>query len=110
MFRRKVQSTGSDDTDDSNTEKVFWPHDLLPTDCMNARILTYGYDSHVSHFFKGPANQNNINAHGRSLLNALELHRREFPKRPILFVVHSLGGIILKEVSRLIFSTSQIEF
>jgi hypothetical protein len=73
--------------------------DLLSTDFQNARILTYGYDSRVSHFFSGPTNQNNISAHGRSLLNALELYRREFPKRPILFIVHSLGGIILKEVS-----------
>jgi hypothetical protein len=81
-------------------EGVFWPLDLLPSDCPNARILTFGYDSHVSHFFGGPASQNNISAHGRSLLHALEVHRRKCPKRPILFVVHSLGGIILKETLR----------
>lgn len=60
------------------------------------RILTYGYESHISKFFNGPANQNNISAHGRSLLNALELYRRDDPKRPLLFIVHSLGGIIFE--------------
>jgi len=76
--------------------------DLLSTDCQSARILTFGYDSRVSHFFSGPTNQNNISAHGRSLLNALELYRRESPKRPIVFIAHSLGGIILKKISYLL--------
>jgi hypothetical protein len=79
-------------------ESVYWPADILPRDFEEARVLTYGYDSHVSRFFKGAANQNNISAHGRSLLNTLELHRRADPQRPLIFMVHSLGGIILKEV------------
>lgn len=99
FFHRKHKSA-SGDAEDSTPESVYWPKDLLPKDFKNTRVLTYGYDSRVSHFFKGPANQNNINAHGRSLLNALELCRRDDPIRPIIFVVHSLGGIILKEVSR----------
>jgi hypothetical protein len=78
---------------------LYWPYDLLAKDFKNVRILTYGYDSHVSKFFNGPANQNNIRAHGRSLLNALELYRRDDANRPLLFIVHSLGGIILKEVT-----------
>jgi hypothetical protein len=31
-----------------NEKEVFWPKDLLPCDCPNARIITWGYDSHVS--------------------------------------------------------------
>jgi hypothetical protein len=83
---------------DSSQDSVYWPEDLLSKDFEDVRILTYGYDSQVSHFFKGPANQNNINAHGRSLLNALELYRRQDPRRRLIFIVHSLGGLILKEV------------
>jgi hypothetical protein len=55
--------------------EVFWPFDLLPADCGNARILTWGYDSKVSHFFNGTANQSNITAHARNLLHALKVRR-----------------------------------
>ncbi|KAH6887430.1 hypothetical protein B0T10DRAFT_538906 [Thelonectria olida] len=60
---------------------AFWPRDLLPDDSPEARILTYGYDSRVSNFFRGPASQNNIGAHGRALLHALEARRRDHPTR-----------------------------
>jgi hypothetical protein len=93
---RKKSSEGSGL--DSHQGFLYWPEDLLSKDFEDVRIMTYGYDSHVSHFFKGPANQNNIHAHGRSLLNALELYRRQDPKRRLIFIVHSLGGLILKEV------------
>jgi ankyrin repeat domain-containing protein 50 len=56
-------------------KEVYWPQDLLPEDCANARILTWGYDSRVSHFFGGPANQSNVSAHARDLLYALEKKR-----------------------------------
>jgi hypothetical protein len=98
-LRRRPKQSGPDSIDDCVADTVFWPEDLLAEDFKDARILTYGYDSRVSQFFKGSANQNNVSAHGRSLLNALELHRRQCPKRPTIFVVHSLGGIVLKEVS-----------
>ncbi|KAI9155556.1 Vegetative incompatibility protein [Paramyrothecium foliicola] len=97
LLHRRAKGADSTPGDGSLPDTVFWPKDLLADDFANARILTYGYDSRVSHFFRGPANQNNISGHGRSLLNALELHRRDDPKRPIIFIVHSLGGIVLKE-------------
>ncbi|RXG50106.1 hypothetical protein VDGE_00962 [Verticillium dahliae] len=78
----------------------FWPRDLLPNDCPNSRILTYGYDSHVSHFFSGAANQTNVVGHASSLLHDLEAIRRDDPGRPIIFVAHSLGGLLLKEALR----------
>ena len=76
----------------------FWPADLLPQDVPGARILTYGYDANVSHFFEECVNQNSITAHSESLLNALARWRPKCPQRPLLFVVHSLGGVILKSV------------
>jgi len=96
-FKKEPKPT-SGEASSTQTEFLFWPGDLLSKDFTNVRILTYGYDSHVSHFFAGAASQNNINAHGRSLLNALELNRRYNPKRPLIFMAHSLGGIVLKEV------------
>ncbi len=56
-------------------DEVFWPLDLLPEDCVNSRILTWGYDSMISHFFRGPANQSNISAHAKNLLQALKIRR-----------------------------------
>lgn len=73
---------------------IYWPQDLLPQDIQNARILTYGYDADViGGFFKG-ASKNNITQHGRDLMLKLE---REVEGEPIVFVAHSLGGILVKE-------------
>ena len=91
----------------SDTE-VFWPLDLLPEDCPNVRLLTWGYESSITRFFGGPANQNTIFAHARDLLYALGIERQSCvsslwnitePRltitkrmRSLIFVVHSLGG------------------
>jgi hypothetical protein len=80
-------------------QTVFWPLDLLPKNFPNVRIFTYGYDSHVINWFKGPAMQLDIFSYGESLLNGLEARRRDCPERPLIFIVHSLGGLILKDVS-----------
>ena len=78
---------------------TYWPRDLLPHDFPNARVLTYGYDSHVSHFFRDTASQNNIITLGRDLLHNLVAYRVDEPTRPLFFVCHSLGGLVVKEVS-----------
>ena len=77
-----------------NAEATYWPQDLLPRTIPNARILTYGYDADViGGLFKG-ASKNNITEHGRDLMLKLE---REVEGEPIIFVAHSLGGILVKE-------------
>jgi hypothetical protein len=85
---------------------VYWPRDLLPCDHHNIRVLTYGYDSHISRFFAGPTNKNNIFQHGNSLLEALAREREGCAERPIIFVAHSLGGLVVKQA--LIESRKQI--
>lgn len=77
---------------------IYWPEDLLAKDFPTARILTYGYDSAVSHFFNGPSSQNGLSDHGRNFLSALAIARRKCRGRKIIFVAHSLGGLVLKEV------------
>ena len=73
---------------------TYWPQDLLPQKVPNARILTYGYDADViGGLFEG-ASKNNITQHGRDLMLQLE---REICGEPIIFLAHSLGGILVKE-------------
>jgi Putative serine esterase (DUF676) len=79
---------------------IFWPADLLPDDQDDVRLMTYGYDSHVTKFFEGPASQASISEHGRSFLNSLTSERRDCGGRPLIFVAHSLGGLIVKEALR----------
>jgi hypothetical protein len=82
------------------TSHVFWPEDLLPQDLPSARILTYGYDTHVRHRLQTPINQSTILGLGQDLLHSLEPLRRGCTSRPIIFVAHSLGGILVKEALR----------
>src|SRR6266487_5292021 len=76
LFRVQRQISGPKTTTEEQNavgeDSVFWPECLLPVDFPDARILTYGYDTQISNFFKGPANQSHILAQGRDFLNQLE--------------------------------------
>jgi pimeloyl-ACP methyl ester carboxylesterase len=85
-------------TDHSND--CYWPEDLLPEDFPECRILAYGYDSHISRFFSGAANQASIVDHARAFLHSLHDIRGKAADRPIIFIAHSLGGLLLKEALR----------
>ena len=87
--------------EDSSRKKkdVYWPKDLLCEDIPKARIMTFGYNSGVTKGYKA-ANQGNIFSHARNLLYGLETKRRKSTDRSLVFVAHSLGGILVKEVLR----------
>ncbi|KAL9037179.1 MAG: hypothetical protein Q9180_003868 [Flavoplaca navasiana] len=84
-----------EDADEAGTT-VLWPRDLLPNVLHDVRILTWGYDADIDGF--DSASQSTIHQHAGSLLSDLADQREasECYRRPILFVVHSLGGIIVK--------------
>lgn len=86
----------SSETKELKESSIFWPDDILSLECPDARILTWGYDTLITKGFQGPADKSNIFAHGKKLLFALGRNRRQ--NRPIIFVAHSLGGIVVKDV------------
>jgi len=72
----------------------------LPATCPTARVFTWGY--HTLVVDKKPLRlQNDIFAHAGELLLELAAARSALGTRarPIIFVAHSTGGILLKEVT-----------
>ncbi|CAG7850070.1 SubName: Full=Related to kinesin light chain {ECO:0000313/EMBL:CCA74551.1} [Serendipita indica DSM 11827] len=73
---------------------IMWLRDLLPNDLPNARILSYGYDADTRS--QECVSTQTIDRHGDSFVKALSRKRSDVPRRPIIFIAHDLGGIILK--------------
>lgn len=79
------------------TSGNFWLEDFLPDALPKARVMTFGYDSGLA-FSKSRSGVANF---ARDLLNRLRVARNspEARDRPLIFVAHSLGGIVVKKVS-----------
>jgi protein SERAC1 len=75
-----------------------WPQALLGPELNKARILTWGYDAFLVR--KSVASLNRLIDHSTDLLNDLTTYRASSEKasgRPLIFVAHSLGGLVCKE-------------
>lgn len=86
------------ETIDSSPACVFWPADLLPRECRDSRVLMFGYGSEITKYRAGQSNKNSLVSHSRELLYSL--CRERCVDRPLIFVAHSLGGIVVKEVGQ----------
>ncbi|KAK1772209.1 hypothetical protein QBC33DRAFT_520561 [Phialemonium atrogriseum] len=76
-----------------------WPQTLLPKEIPSARILTYGYDANVVKMWSW-VSSNNLADHAKNLLSALATCRNtdtEAMNRRLIFVAHSLGGLVCQE-------------
>lgn len=77
---------------------TYWPLDLLPESCPSARIFTYGFQTHIVEGKMLPK-QPDIYTRGRELLGTIdELRRGGGAGREMVFIAHSSGGIVVKEV------------
>ena len=71
-----------------------WLRDALPEYLPNARVMIYGYDSKLvgSHSFQ------NLGDVGSRFRASLKVALGPIPReRPLIFMAHSLGGLVLKE-------------
>ncbi|PGH14324.1 hypothetical protein AJ79_03146 [Helicocarpus griseus UAMH5409] len=84
-------------------EDLFWPQLWLPTepDICTARILTYGYNAYFAS--QGPNSIAGISDFAKQLLFDMKFGKDGLGEdlgvgqRPIIFVVHSMGGLVFKK-------------
>lgn len=83
--------------DPDTKEETLWLRDLLPQHFPTARIMTFGYSAEIwNDKVKLP-----LSSHAETLLHALLVRRERqdetWKDRPIIFIVHSMGGILIKQ-------------
>ena len=79
-------------------QDVFWPRDLLPRAFPQARIVTWGYDVQIEGLLAATS-QASIYHHAENLLSDLVMLRKSDAAKlkPLIFIAHSLGGIVVKD-------------
>ena len=74
-----------------------WLRDFLPKDIPGIRVLLYGYDSTLV----GGDSKSSISDLGKAFLESVRAYKSETETeatyRPIIFLGHSLGGLLIKE-------------
>jgi len=77
--------------------KICWPRDLLHQKLPQTRVFSFGYDADI----EGNSSVAGIRGNARALLGRLRDHREDLKSRnPIVFLAHSLGGLIVKQVPK----------
>ncbi len=79
----------------THKDGTFWPNDLLPQSIATARIILFAYNSSVL----SNASNSPVHSHANTLLNRLLHERRKIEERhrALIFVAHSLGGLLVKQ-------------
>uniref|UniRef100_H3A8G8 Protein SERAC1 n=1 Tax=Latimeria chalumnae TaxID=7897 RepID=H3A8G8_LATCH len=87
----------SSQVDEDYTE--CWPKTWLAADCPNLRILSVEYDSHLSDWRTKCPTENESKSmayRSRELLNKLKT--AGVGERPVVWVAHSMGGVLVKKM------------
>ncbi|KAK4244388.1 putative kinesin light chain [Corynascus novoguineensis] len=88
-------SIADDKTSEESPSKLFWPDEYLTQDIPEARVWTYGYNADAIGGLFQAKNKNSVSQHGQDFAARVEWAIQN--DDPILFVVHSLGGIVVKD-------------
>lgn len=93
------EKTWQSDKPTSKGGGAMWLRDFLPQQIPHARVMSFGYDS-VLLFSKSTSD---VGTFAEQLLESLLSRRMNVPEtRPIIFICHSLGGIVVKKVGFLL--------
>ncbi|XP_057678033.1 protein SERAC1 isoform X2 [Corythoichthys intestinalis] len=100
-WRQRDRSTPEDENDhdcgDDYTE--CWPKTWLAADCPNLRVLSVEYDSHLSDWMaKCPAENQRKSLAYRSQELLRKLKMAGVGDRPVVWVAHSMGGLLVKKM------------
>ena len=85
-----------EETWQARTSKRSWLRDFLPKQIPTARIFLFGYNSNVA-FSVG---NEGVYDQANNLCVKLLGYREDAPQRPLIFISHSLGGLVVKRVSK----------
>uniref|UniRef100_A0A4W4FXR8 Protein SERAC1 n=1 Tax=Electrophorus electricus TaxID=8005 RepID=A0A4W4FXR8_ELEEL len=76
-----------------------WPKSWLAADCPNLRILAVEYDTHLSDWWaKCPAENQRKSLAYRSQELLEKLKAAGVGERPVVWVAHSMGGLLVKKM------------
>lgn len=100
-WRQKDRSilTEEDDTENNNDYTECWPKSWLASDCPNIRVLSVEYDTHLSDWkSKCPAENQRKSLAYRSRELLKKLQQAGVGQRPVVWVAHSMGGLLVKKM------------
>ncbi|USP82002.1 uncharacterized protein yc1106_09276 [Curvularia clavata] len=83
-----------------------WLRDLLPPYVPRARIMMYQYNANIAF---GPSTAG-VQEQAENLLQLLSVQREHARSRPIIFIAHSMGGIIVKQALATAYSAPSGEY
>ncbi|KFY84460.1 hypothetical protein V500_09300 [Pseudogymnoascus sp. VKM F-4518 (FW-2643)] len=66
---------------------------MLPEACPRSRILAYGYESQ---WLGTDSVSQSLSSIAANFLHLLQGYRRDHPKRPIIFIGHCFGGLVIE--------------
>jgi len=87
------------ETIDKSLFSKCWPKDWLPADYPNVRVLSVQYDSSLSEWLLTcPAEKERYSLDNQAKQIKEKLEKCNIGERPVIWVAHSMGGLIVKKL------------